>query len=105
MLSLPMSEMVPLDFQLAALILLSFSWPPRALIALSTVALASLASAARPGSVKPCRRAIANTALENLIMGLPRLVRNKGCGAGMRDCMRNLPGDERQVMGHHTAAA
>src|SRR5262245_22200022 len=69
--------MVPLVFQLAALILLSFSSPPKALMALSMTALVSV-SAAGPGLQSATTQAIANTAPMSLVMRVPRLVREKG---------------------------
>src|SRR6476660_4638793 len=66
-LSMSMTDTVPLADQVAALILLSFSSPPIALIALSTMAVASLSSARR-GLVTPDTRATANRVLKNLVM-------------------------------------
>src|SRR5215471_12493649 len=68
----------PLTFHVAALTLLSFSSPPRALIPLSRIALVSLSSSARAGAPRPVRRPVTNTAPMNRRIRSPLHVTGNG---------------------------
>src|SRR5207302_649640 len=65
----------PLPFQVKALTLFSFSSPPRAFTALSTMALAL--SSARAEPARPPAKTIKHNALGNRVMRLPHPVRWK----------------------------
>src|SRR5262249_8873150 len=77
LLSLSPKLIVPLLFQVAALTMPSFSWPPMALMLLSRMALASLSSCAPAGPPRPDTRAVTSSAPRNRVMRSPHLVRRK----------------------------
>src|SRR5262245_6917204 len=88
---------LPLDFQVAALIAPSFSAPPIALTALSTMASASASPVARPTLAKENKRVTMNAALKRSFMDDLGSCKTKGSVSPIAGCLYDLETSHREV--------